>query len=116
MSVSTEEHHTRLSDLGFHFDTEDLPIVNDYAGDWRVTNPEFPSNNLWVVTTDGCGHNVSGTHSPQQVLDIAKDIGWQVAYVAPYGHYVEGELDGVKLHDWILEGRHKRKHEQDDRH
>ncbi|MCY0887785.1 MAG: hypothetical protein OWQ59_04935 [Alicyclobacillaceae bacterium] len=107
--MSTEEHHTTLSELGFHFRDEDLSIINAYVGEWSVTNPEHPANNYWVVDTDGKGHPVSGHGSPAQVLDEGQRRGWQVAYVAPYGHYVEGKEDAIPLHQWILEGRRKNK-------
>jgi hypothetical protein len=110
--LNRTEHHTTLSELGFFFDTEDLPIINAYTGTWHVQDEDqnLPEN-YWVITTDGKGHNVRGHMSPKQILDYAWNQGWQVAYVAPYGHYVEGIEDGVKLHDWIVEGRRNRKHQ-----
>lgn len=105
-----QEHHDTLSSLGFYFKPEDLPIINAYAGHWTITQPEHPSSNYWVVTTDGRGHNVRGHMSPQQILDWAEEQGWVPAYVAPYGHYVEGELDAVALHEWIRKGRFEHKH------
>ncbi|GEO26390.1 hypothetical protein AAC03nite_21750 [Alicyclobacillus acidoterrestris] len=107
--MSREEHHEKLSSLGFYFEAEDLPIINDYQGDWMVTGDHKPDN-YWVVTTDGKGHPITGHPSPQEALDWARNNGWLPAYVAPYGTYVEGALDGVQLHDWIANGRHERKH------
>ncbi|MFB5190531.1 hypothetical protein [Alicyclobacillus fastidiosus] len=111
--MSREEHHETLSGLGFYFEAEDLPIVNQYQGDWIVTGPDGKPDNYWVVTTDGKGHAISGHPSPQEALDWARNNGWLPAYVAPYGRYVEGELDAVALHDWIARGRHDRKHHRD---
>lgn len=107
--LSTEEHHTTLSDLGFHFRAEDLPIINSYTGDWSVVPEGHPANNYWAVDITGKGHPIPGHGSPQQVLEEAVERGWPIAYVAPYGHYVEGKDDGIQLHDWILEGRQKQR-------
>jgi len=105
------DHHETLSDLGFFFDNSDLPIINNYPGAWAVTNPAHIADNYWVITTDGRGHNVLGNKSPQQILDWGKFQGWDCAYVAPYGQHIEGQMDGIHLHDWIVEGRRKMKHE-----
>lgn len=111
--MNRTEHHTTLSELGFFFDQEDLPIINSYEGTWTVTDREQDMpNNFWVVTTDGKGRNVIGHPSPQQIIDDAKAKGWPVAYVAPYGHYVEGTEDGIQLHDWIVRGRKNKKHNE----
>lgn len=108
--MNRSEHHQTLSELGFYFKDRDLSIVNDYAGEWIVNETEGSMpNNFWAVSTNGKGHPVAGQMSPSQMLDYAEERGWQVAYVAPFGHYVEGKLDGIHLHDWILEGRHKAK-------
>ncbi|WAH37276.1 hypothetical protein [Alicyclobacillus dauci] len=100
-----EEHHDTLSSLGFSFKQDDLPIINKYHGHWKVMGDDTPAENLWVVTTDGKGHPVKGHPSPQEIIDWADDQGWLPAYVAPYGRYVEGELDAIHLHDWIVQGR-----------
>lgn len=100
-----EDHHETLSGLGFYFQPDDLPIINAYHGKWVVTDTEHQPNNYWVVTTDGKGHSVTGHRSPQQILDWADEQGWLPAYVAPYGKYVEGEMDAIQLHDWISQGR-----------
>lgn len=108
-----EQHFDTISSLGFYFEPEDLPIVNAYNGRWVVAGDDTPAENLWLVTTDGKGHPVEGHPSPQEILDDATDRGWLPAYVAPYGRHVEGELDAVQLHDWILRGRRDRKHHQE---
>lgn len=113
MSKSSQEHHETLSSLGFYFKPDDLPIINAYAGHWQVTETQHQPENYWIVTTDGKGHPVKGHLSPQEMLDWAENQGWVPAYVAPYGRYVEGELDAVELHDWIARGRHDRKHNHD---
>lgn len=107
--MSTEEHHTTLSELGFTIQMADLPYLNEYQGDWIVDGPDELPNNYWLVTFDGIGHPVSGHLSPQQILDWGVERGWQVAYVAPYGRYVEGKDDGVHLHDWLRDRRNKHK-------
>lgn len=107
--MGQNEHHTTLSELGFVFKEEDLPIINEYTGKWIVTNSGHEAENYWAITADGVGHPVSGHLSPYEVLLWAEDQGWQVAYAAPYGKYVEGEYDKIHLHDWIIEGRKKRK-------
>ncbi|OFW78512.1 MAG: hypothetical protein A2201_10130 [Alicyclobacillus sp. RIFOXYA1_FULL_53_8] len=112
--MSTEEHHSKLSELGFTIQMEDLPYLNEYQGDWAISGPEQLPNNYWLVTFDGKGHPVQGSMSPQQILDWGKRQGWECAYVAPYGRYVEGQYDGVRLDDWLRDRR--RKHKQDHVH
>ncbi len=103
------EHHTTVSELGFAVTNEDLRIVNQYPGRWAITGSSPLPNNYWAVTTDGRGHPVLGRMSPDEILSAANNRGWQCAYVAPYGRYVQGENDGVELHNWIVEGRNKSK-------
>lgn len=111
------EHHTTVSELGFSVSNEDLAIVNEYPGRWGITGSAPLPDNYWVVTMDGEGHPVTGHRSPQQILDWAeRERGWQCAYVAPYGRFVQGEDDGIELHDWLKEGRHKQKAKQAEHH
>lgn len=104
-----EQHFDTFSSLGFYFDLDDLPIVNAYQGHWVVAGDDTPAQNLWLVTTDGKGHPVTGHPSPQEIIDEARHKGWLPAYVAPYGRHVEGQSDAIQLHDWIAEGRLERK-------
>lgn len=107
-----DEHHETISSLGFYFKQEDLPLINAYQGHWVLTEPgnHHTASNYWVVTTDGEGHNVQGHMSPEEILDWADNRGWLPAYVAPYGQYVEGELDAIQLHEWLQRGRRERKY------
>ncbi|CAM3966576.1 hypothetical protein [Alicyclobacillus pomorum] len=104
--VNRTEHHTKVSELGFTVSDEDFPAVVQYAGEWTLTGEGPVPNNYWAVTIDGEGIPFSGHPSPRQILDEANGEGLNCAYVAPYGRYVEGKLDGVQLHDWIREHRH----------
>ncbi|MCL6454362.1 MAG: hypothetical protein K6T78_12185 [Alicyclobacillus sp.] len=106
--MSQTEAHTRVSDLPFAVDITDLPIVNAYVGEWSLTGEGPAPENWWIVTTDGEGHPMTGHDAPQQLLDRAKERGWNPAYAAPYGRHVVGKLDGVALHDWIRD--HRKKH------
>jgi hypothetical protein len=103
--MNRTEHHTGMSELGFTISAEDLKAVNQYAGNWVMTGEGKLPNNYWVVSANGQGHPVAGQMSPEEMLQIAKDKGWDPVYVAPYGRHVEGELDRVKLHDWIRQHR-----------
>ncbi|MDQ0189205.1 hypothetical protein JI721_11710 [Alicyclobacillus cycloheptanicus] len=100
--MSTEQRHqTTLSELGFTVDVDDLPYLNEYPGEWRITGEGEMPRNFWLVTTDGVGHPVHGDLSPQQILDWGREQGWQCAYVAPYGRHVVGARDEIQLHDWL---------------
>lgn len=107
--MSTEQHQTTLSELGFTVRPEDLPYLNEYAGKWSVSGADPLPNNQWLVTMDGVGHPVTGHLSPQQILDWGADQGWQCAYVAPYGRHIVGANDDIQLHDWLAQRREQHK-------
>lgn len=86
----------------------DIPLINAYVGEWALTGDGPTPENLWVVTIDGNGHPMPGDASPSQILDEAKEMGWDAAYVAPYGRHIIGKLDGVQLHEWIQDHRKKK--------
>lgn len=112
--MSTEEHHDTLSGLGFTIPEEDLSYLNEYPGQWEVTGEGPEPGNFWLVTKDGRGHPVSGHLSPQQILDWGREQGWEVSYVAPYGRYVIGAEDEVRLNEWITS--RKRSHQEASHH
>lgn len=107
-TLNRTERHTTISELGFTVLDKDLPIINAYQGVWSLTSGEgeLPQN-YWVVGIDGRGYPYTGHSSPQQLLDLANQDGLNGAYAAPYGHYVEGQDDGIQLHEWIREHRKK---------
>lgn len=114
--MSTQEHHTTISGLGFTVKSDYLPFINEYPGDWTYTGPEPAPDNYWLVTFDGKGHPIPGRLSPQQMLDWGEARGWYCAYVAPYGRHIIGAEDEVQLHDWLLQRKQKHKHDHDEHH
>ncbi|QSO50644.1 hypothetical protein JZ785_17255 [Alicyclobacillus curvatus] len=102
------ERHITISDLPFAVDDKDLPSINAYQGQWGLTGEGEVPENYWVVTIDGNGHPMTGHGSPRQFIDRAYEMGWDVAYVAPYGRRVIGKDDGIELHEWLQD--HRKKH------
>ncbi|QSO47893.1 hypothetical protein [Alicyclobacillus mengziensis] len=102
------ERHTTISDLPFTVADKDLPSINAYQGQWELTGEGDIPQNYWVVTIDGNGHPMTGHGSPRQFIDRADEMGWDVAYVAPYGRRVIGKDDGIELHEWLQD--HRKKH------
>ena len=105
--MSTQEHHSTWSELGFTVREGDREYINEYAGDWVFTGETPVPDNFWLVTMDGEGHPVNGHMSPQQILDWGQERGWHCAYVAPYGRHVIGEKDEIQLHDWLRDRQDK---------
>ncbi len=107
-SSNRTEHHTTMSDLDFSVQSKDIPILNTYQRQWSLTGEGSVPENYWVVTIDGNGHPLTGHGTPQQFFDRANEMGWDCAYVAPYGRRVIGKDDGIELHEWIQD--HRKKH------
>lgn len=101
------DHHTTISELGFTVQMKDLPAINAYSGEWSLTGEGPLPENFWIVTIDGNGKPITGHGSPEQLITRAQEMGWDVAYVAPYGRHVVGETDGRQLHEWLQDQRKK---------